>query len=103
MYIYICIYIYIYIYIYILYIYVFICICINMFIHDPHYHLTYSRRCLPFDAGRLTHARCVVLEWVCFLPMPLMAILATSWWTVVASNIFLGIQQSLVRPSPSLP
>jgi len=39
---------------------------------------------------------CVVLGWLCFIPMPLMVIFATDWWTVATSNIFLGIQQSLV-------
>ena len=44
---------------------------------------------------------CVVLGWVLFIPMPLMVIFAEDWWTVATSNIFLGVQQSLVRNRPN--
>lgn len=38
----------------------------------------------------------VIVGWCCAIPMPLMVIFADNWWTVAASNIFLGMQQALV-------
>eukprot|EP00283_Hemiselmis_rufescens_P002735 CAMPEP_0173418318 /NCGR_PEP_ID=MMETSP1357-20121228/506_1 /TAXON_ID=77926 /ORGANISM="Hemiselmis rufescens, Strain PCC563" /LENGTH=577 /DNA_ID=CAMNT_0014380797 /DNA_START=38 /DNA_END=1771 /DNA_ORIENTATION=- len=41
----------------------------------------------------------ILIGWIFAIPMPFMVIYANNWWSVATSNLFLGIQQSLVWSS----
>jgi MFS family permease len=46
-------------------------------------------------ADRLSRKRLLVAGWLVVLPVPLLIGFASSWWWIVAANVFLGVNQGL--------
>ena len=46
-------------------------------------------------SDRIGRKRVLVLGWVAAIPVPILVILAPSWWWIVVANVFLGINQGL--------
>lgn len=52
---------------------------------------------IPRLCEQVGRKRAILIGWIFALPMPFMVIFAQNWWSVALSNLFLGIQQALVR------